>query len=245
VRDGRYLEMARAFGLTASEQLTCGCHVHVDISSPDEGVAVLDRIRPWLAILLALSVNSPYWQGQDTSYASFRYQVWSRWPSAGTTDTFGTAEAYQQTVRQMVATGTLLDTGMVYFDARLSEHYPTLEIRIADVCLHADDAVLIAGLSRALVDTEARHWRAGTDLPHPRTEILRLAAWRASRSGLEEDLINPLRDSLDQTGDTSTVTELLTAVLTRGTGAAFQRNAYRDSDLPRMIDSAATATTAG
>jgi glutamate---cysteine ligase / carboxylate-amine ligase len=261
VPDGRYLEMARAFGLTASEQLTCGCHVHVEISSADEGVAVLDRVRPWLAILLALSANSPYWQGRDSAYASFRYQAWGRWPGAGPTDAFGTAEAYRQTVRQMVATGTLLDAGMVYFDARLSEHYPTLEIRIADVCLHADDAVLIAGLSRALVETEALRWRAGAGAPHQRTEILRLAAWRASRSGIEDDLLNPLTglpapagsvasalfehvtDALDQAGDTSTVTELLAAVLARGTGAAFQRNACRNGDLPGMIDSAATATT--
>jgi glutamate---cysteine ligase / carboxylate-amine ligase len=261
VRDGRYLEMARAFGITASEQLTCGCHVHVEISSADEGVAVLDRVRPWLPVLLALSANSPYWQGQDSAYASFRYQAWCRWPSAGPTDTFGTAEAYQQTVRQMVATGTLLDTGMVYFDARLSEHYPTLEIRIADVCLRAEDAVLIAGLSRALVETEGLRWRAGADAPHQRTEMLRLAAWRASRSGLEEDLVNPLTglpepagsvvsallahvgDALDQAGDTSTVTELLAAVLARGTGSAFQRSAYRDGGLSRMIDSAAAVTT--
>ena len=161
VREGRYLRMARAFGITAQEQLTCGCHVHVGISSADEGVAVLDRIGPWLAVLLALSANSPFWQGRDTSYASFRYQAWGRWPTAGPTEPFGTAEAYRQTVRQMVGTGTLLDSGMVYFDARLSEHYPTLEVRIADVCLHADDAVLIAALCRALVETEARRWRAG------------------------------------------------------------------------------------
>jgi carboxylate-amine ligase len=154
----------------------------------------------------------------------------------------------------------LLDAGMVYFDARLSEHYPTLEIRIADVCLRADDAVLIAGLSRALVETEARRWRAGAESPHQRTETLRLAAWRASRSGLEDDLLNPrtglpeqaksvasallehVRDALDQAGDTRTVTELLTAVLARGTGSTFQRNAYRDGDLSQMIDSAATET---
>ncbi len=68
--------MAEAFGLTAHEQLTCGCHVHVEISSADEGVIVLDRARPWLAVLLALSANSPFWQGVDSSYASFRYQVW-------------------------------------------------------------------------------------------------------------------------------------------------------------------------
>jgi len=184
VRSGRHLAMARAFGLTAHEQLTCGCHVHVDISSPDEGVAVLDRIGPWLPVLLAISANSPFWQGRDSEYASFRYQAWGRWPNAGPTEPFGTAEAYRQTVRQMIATGTMLDPGMVYFNARLSEHYPTLEIRIADVCLYADDAVLIAALARALVDTEARRWQAGADAPRRRIEVLRLAAWRASRSGL-------------------------------------------------------------
>jgi len=104
----------------------------------------------------------------------------------------GTAEAYRETVRQMVRTGTLLDAGMVYFDARLSEHYPTVEIRIADVCLHADDAVLVAALARALVDTAARCWRAGGPAGHQRTELLRLAAWRASRSGLADVLLNPV-----------------------------------------------------
>jgi len=261
VRKSRYLEMARAFGITAAEQLTCGCHVHVEISSAEEGVAVLDRIGPWLAVLLALSANSPFWQGRDTAYASFRYQAWGRWPTSGPAEVFGTAEAYRETVRQMVGTGTLLDAGMVYFDARLSEHYPTVEIRIADVCLHADDAVLVAALARALVDTAARCWRAGGPAGHQRTELLRLAAWRASRSGLADVLLNPvtglpepaaavistllahLSDALAEAGDTSVVTELLTAVLARGNGATFQRDAYRnDHHLARVTSTAAAAT---
>ena len=161
----------------------------------------------------------------------------------------------------MVASGTLLDTGMVYFDARLSEHYPTLEIRIADVCLYAGDAVLIAALSRALVETEARRWRAGAGVQHQRIEILRLAGWRASRSGLDDVLLNPLtgrpepaatvartlldhvRDALDEAGEAAAVSDLLTAVLARGNGAAFQRSACRDGGMADMIDSAATATT--
>jgi YbdK family carboxylate-amine ligase len=260
VRKGRYLMMAQAFGITAYEQLTCGCHVHVGIASPDEGVAVLDRIRPWLPTLLALSANSPFWQGQDSGYASFRYQAWSRWPTAGPTGTFGSAEAYQATVRDMISTGTLLDTGMVYFDARLSEHYPTIEIRIADVCLYADDAALIAALTRGLVETEARGWRAGSDTPVERIETLRLASWRASRSGLGDMLVNPLtgqpesasavinalfdhvRDALDEAGDTAAVRELLDAVLARGNGAAFQRGASLDRSLSAMIDKAAEVT---
>jgi carboxylate-amine ligase len=260
VRKGRHLQMAHAFGLTAYEQLTCGCHVHVSISSPDEGVAVLDRIRPWLPVLLALSANSPFWQERDTAYASFRYQAWSRWPTAGPTDAFQTAEAYQQTVQQMVSTGTLLDTGMVYFDARLSEHYPTVEVRISDVCLYADDAALIAALARALVETEARRWRAGSAVPAHRIEMLRLASWRASRSGLDDVLLNPhtglpepastvagglvehVRDALDEAGDAEAVTELLGAVLARGNGAAFQRSACRDGSLASVIEGAAAIT---
>ncbi len=262
VGKSRYRRMAEAFGLTAQEQLTCGCHVHVEITSDEEGVAVLDRAGPWLAVLLALSANSPFWQGVDSSYASFRYQAWGRWPSAGPTAPFQTARSYHQTVRQMVSTGTLLDTGMIYFDARLSERYPTVEIRIADVCLRAEDTVLVAALARALVETEARAWRAGRPPPRTRTELLRLAAWRASRSGLDGTLISPVtglpepaaavtgllaghcREALG--GDADTVTELLTALQARGNGAAAQRAAYRRSgSLPAVISGAVAVTQEG
>jgi carboxylate-amine ligase len=258
----RYQRMTEAYGLTAHEQLTCGCHVHVGISSADEGIAVLDRIGPWLASLLALSANSPFWHGQDSSYASYRYQAWGRWPSSGPTAPFRTAEAYHRSLKDMVETGALLDTGMVYFDARLSEHYPTIEIRIADVCLRAEDAVLIAALARALVETEARAERAGQPAPRSRVEVLRLAAWRASRSGLDDTLVSPLhgrpepaqavirllvehiRDALADAGDEDTVAELLGAVLTRGNGATFQRSAYARSGRLEDVVAGAVAATA-
>ena len=258
----RYQEIADVFGLTAQEQLTCGCHVHVEISSEEEGVATLDRIRPWLPVLLALSANSPFWQGSDSAYASFRYQVWGRWPTSGPTPAFGSAENYRSTVEQMMLTDTALDTGMVYFDARLSEHYPTLEVRVADVCLHAADAVLIAALVRALVETEARNWRAGQPGPNQRVELLRLAAWRASRSGLDGVLLDPatfrpqsaanvanslldhVYDALSDAGDADAVAELLAAVLERGNGAAFQRGAYHKTRDMRSVVTGAAALTA-
>jgi carboxylate-amine ligase len=255
--------MAEAFGLTAHEQLTCGCHVHVQVGSDDEGVAVLDRIQPWLAALLALSANSPFWQGLDSSYASFRYQAWGRWPCSGPTDWFGSAQAYQATVEQMVRTGTLLDTGMVYFDARLSQHYPTLEVRIADVCLRHEDAVLIAALVLALVETEARAWQEGAAPLRMRPELLRLAAWRASRSGLDGPLVDPftgrpaqapvvvglllehVRDALADAGDLATVTGLAAGVQRRGNGASFQRDAFRRSGLLRDVVAGATVAVTG
>jgi glutamate---cysteine ligase / carboxylate-amine ligase len=261
LRSERYKRMAEDYGLTAQEQLTCGCHVHVGIDSAEEGVAVLDRSGPWLAALLALSANSPYWQGRESSYASFRYQVWGRWPSSGPAGPFGTAQAYRETITEMVESGTIIDPGMVYFNARLSDRYPTIEVRIADVCPRTVDAVLIAGLVRALVETEARAWRDGKLPLRARTELLRLAAWRASRSGLDGALLSPLtgkpepaaavvtalvehcRDALADAGDAGAVAELLADLLARGNGAAFQRDEYhRSGRLPEMIGRAVDIT---
>jgi carboxylate-amine ligase len=253
----RYRAMAREYGLTASEQLTCGCHVHVEVESADEGVAVLDRIQPWLPVLLALSANSPFWQGQDSGYASYRYQAWGRWPSAGPTGWFGSASAYAQAVEAMIGTAAVLDEGMVYFNARLSAHYPTLEVRVADVCLFPGDAVLLAALTRALAETAARAWRDQPAGPPARLEVLKLAAWRASRSGLDGDLIQPgtgrpaparqviaaliehVRPALADAGDLDTVTGRLAELLARGNGAAFQRAAYARSG--RVADVVASA----
>ena len=240
-RDRRYRRMTERFGMTASEQLTCGCHVHVSVSSDEEAVGVLDRIRVWLPCLLALSANSPFWQGRDTRYDSFRSQALYRWPSSGPPDLFGSAEAYRRCVADMIATGVLLDEGMVYFDARPSHRWPTLEIRVADVCLDVRDAVLVAALCRGLVETAAAQWSAGEAPPAVPTPMLRLATWQASREGIGGNLLDPLtsrprpaRDlitelagrvdaALRATGDADLVNERIESVFTRGNGAMHQR----------------------
>ncbi len=188
----RYEEMAVRFAATAREQLTCGMHVHVAVESPEEGVGVLDRLRPWLPVVLALSANSPFWQGADTGFASYRYQAWGRWPTSGPTDVFGSVDTYRREVAASVQAGVCLDEGMIYFDARLSAHVPTVEIRIADVCLRADDAVTLPLLIRALVDRAAADWRAGIPPLMWPTTMLRLASWRASKCGLDGELMHPV-----------------------------------------------------
>ncbi len=243
----RYKRMMERAGAAGAEQLTCGCHVHVGIASEDEGVAALDRIRPWLATLLALSTNSPFWNGADSGHASYRSQVWSRWPSAGPTELFGTPAGYRAVTGAMLATDTLLDDGMLYFDARLSAHQPTLEVRVADVCRDPDDAVLVAGLVRALVESAVREWRAGQEPISVRTEVLRLASWKAGKSGLDGPLLLPpalhpgqpvdvlntllkhVTPALEDAGDLGLVSELVTALVRRGNGAARQREVFRRS----------------
>jgi carboxylate-amine ligase len=257
----RFMAMTEEYGLTAREQLTCGCHIHVSVDSDEEGVAVLDRIRTWLPVLTALSANSPFWHGEDTGYASYRAQVWSRWPSAGPLDVLGTAEAYHQLVHEMVSTGVLLDEGMVYFDARLSRHYPTVEIRIADVCLRPQNAVLLAGIARGLVETAAREWREGIPPVAVPTELVRLAGWKASRWGLRGELLDPLtfqptpaiavvnllldhiREALEDAGDLSRVEHLIDDLLAVGTGASRQLEVlHRAGELEAVVADAANCT---
>jgi carboxylate-amine ligase len=237
----RYQWLAEQYGISTREELVCGCHVHVSVESDEEGTAVVDRIRPWLPVLLAISANSPFWQGDDTGYHSYRSQVWDRWPSAGPTELFGSAERYHRRVADMVATGVILDAKMAYFDARLSEQYPTVEIRVADVCLHAETAQLLATLVRGLVETAAREWRAGVEPVNHSVSMLRLATWRAARTGPEGELLHPvtmrpvpadvvvrelvehIAEALSATGDLRPVLDALAELRRRGTGAQVQR----------------------
>ncbi|MGI3779577.1 MAG: carboxylate-amine ligase [Janthinobacterium lividum] len=194
--DARYARMADQFALVAWQQLTCGMHVHVAVDSRVEGVAVLDRIAPWLPTLRALSTNSPFWQGADTGYASYRTVLWNQWPTAGPVGAFGDLAGYERAGADLIASGAALDDGMIYFDARLSASYPTVETRVADVCLDAEDAVLIAALARLLVEAAAVRWRAGEPHPPVRAELLRAAVWRAGRFSMDDVLLDPVTATL-------------------------------------------------
>jgi carboxylate-amine ligase len=235
--DDRYRRMHDIYGLVARDQLTCGAHVHVDIGSRAEGIAVINGVRPWLAVLLALSANSPFWSGEDTGYASYRSISWGRWPTAGPTGSFRDEDEYDRTLAELVETGAAIDPGMIYFDVRLSARYPTVEFRVADVGQEVADSVLLAALCRAAVDTAVSQ-PAAVEPPAAR---LRAAAWRAGRYGLAGELIDvtegrlrPAADLVDRMLDAFTpalrragaersTRELVDRLWSRGTGAELQR----------------------
>ncbi|GAB3861045.1 glutamate--cysteine ligase [Nocardioides maradonensis] len=258
--DRRYERMREVFGELARVQLTCGMHVHVAIASPEEGVAVLDRIRGWLPVLTALSTNSPYVAGEDTGYASYRSILWGLWPSAGATEPFGTVDTYERARADLIATGAALDDGMIYFDARLSASYPTVEVRVCDVCADVADAPVLAALVRALVATAARHAAAGFAAPSLRGELLAAARWRAARWGLEDQLVDPAERrlvpagelvdrlvdlvalELARAGDDTMVADGLARIRRRGTGARLQREAYAAGGMAAVVETLADRT---
>ncbi|MCA4135602.1 glutamate--cysteine ligase [Arthrobacter sp. M4] len=243
--DPRYAVMMERFGLTVHEQLTCGFHVHTAVDTSEEGVAVLDRIRDKLAVLTALSANSPYWHGVETGFESYRTQAWNRWPTSGPSAVFGSEANYRNVVSRLIGTGVLLDEGMIYFDARLSRHHPTVEVRVADVCLRAEDAALIAVLVRALVETAAREWQAGKEPSTVPTGLLRLASWQASNYGLQTELLDfrtfrpaPAADVvwslveylspvLQEQAELDVAKAGVSAILQRGSGSVEQREAAK------------------
>jgi glutamate---cysteine ligase / carboxylate-amine ligase len=237
----RYHRMRERFGDLSPGPGMCGTHVHVSIPDPETGIQILNRLRPWLPIFQAATVNSPLSAGHDTGYASWRSVMWERWPTVGPSPFLQSHEHYETMVADLEASGAMLDEGMLYWYARLSANYPTVEIRMGDVMPSLDDAMLLAALVRALVATLLRDVRAGVpgpDVPHP---LLVAAHWRAAHDGLEgvnidmatrqprpawrlmRQLFDYVRPELDRHGDLEMATVLMGRLRSHGTGAARQR----------------------
>ncbi|WP_346434000.1 glutamate--cysteine ligase [Nonomuraea composti] len=250
----RYEQMLNDYQQLTREQLICGTHVHAEVPDPDVAVAVAHRLTPWLPPLLALSASSPYWDGEDTGYASFRSLVWQRWPTAGPIAKYESAAEYEEMIRELIRSGVITDPGMLYFDIRPSQHVPTVELRICDSCPRVQEIVLIAGVFRALVARELEAVRQGVERD-VHLEAVRAATWQAARSGLEGELIDPvgglprpapvvvrrmlegLRPQLEEAGDWELVSELAGEVLATGSSAQRQRRAFaRRGRLADVVD---------
>ena len=137
----RYRLMSADAGRLAEEQLINGMHVHVGVPDRESGVGALNRIRSWLPVLAAIGAGSPLWDGGDTGFASWRTLIFSRWPVSGPPPAFADAADYAQRAQALLDSGVIRDLGQLYWHARLSERYPTIEIRVLDVQLDVEDAV--------------------------------------------------------------------------------------------------------
>jgi carboxylate-amine ligase len=244
---GRYSRMHDQYRLLVDEQLICGTQIHVGVSDRDLAVRIAQRVARDLPVLLALSASSPYWNGADTGYASIRTIIWQRWPSAGATGPLADAAEYEALVADLIGSGVIADPKMAYFDVRPSSHAPTLELRVCDACPLVDDAVLIAGLFRALVrDAEVELEAGHPHVPQP-APLHRAAMWQAARGGLSRQLLDGaqhprprpaaevvrglvqrLRPRLEELGDWHAVSDLTEAALARGNSADRQRAAFAE-----------------
>jgi carboxylate-amine ligase len=234
-----YRTLLTDYQQVARETVICGCHVHVGVEDPDDRIVAMNAVTPWLPVLLALSANSPWWQGVDTGYASYRTMMWKSWPTATMPPRLRDYDEMTRLVDSLRAVEAIDDASALYWYVRPSSQLPTLEFRVADTCLRAEDAVTLAGLARALTVTVLQT-RWDPDAAPP-TAVLDSALWRAARHGLTSTLVDPVSatlrpagdvvatlvevvsSALRDAGDYQRVTEGVERILSAGNGASVQR----------------------
>ena len=247
--------------LTTRGSSMCGTEVHVQIESPLEGVEILDRLRVWLPVVLALSTNSPFWQGKSMRYNSHRYFSRSAWPAPGPNNIFGSVERYNRWICRLIHPAAALQPNMTRMDARLSENHRTLDVSLADVCMDTEHSVALATITRALVETMKRQWAGGSQ-PLPCTIAgLRASTWLAAVGGLDATLISPstairrpaaavvaellelIEPVLVENDEAQDIGVAVDDMLEHGTGSRVQRATYAlRQDLHDVVDAAMRRT---
>jgi carboxylate-amine ligase len=191
----RYARMAEEYGRTAKDEHNFGMHIHVAVPTSGECIPLLNAVRFYLPHMLALSCSSPFYEGSDTGYASYRMILWRRWPNSGVPPFFRSQEEYRAHVELLLRSRAIGDERNLYWSLRPHPRYPTLEFRVTDVCPRVEDAAAIAALARAIVAgaadgvLEKDPWpKISTDLAHA---LLAGNEWRAARYGLDALLVEP------------------------------------------------------
>ncbi|MET1017526.1 MAG: YbdK family carboxylate-amine ligase [Leifsonia flava] len=258
--DDRYERVVSDYRQIIADHQINGLHMHVGIADRDAGVRALNRVRLWMPLLQAMCGNSPFWRGVDTGFESWRSIVVRRWAISGCPPAFVDAADYERRLRNVVGVGGTFDTGMVMWNVRLSEHVPTLEVRVCDAQLTTDDTLLLVAVVRGLVTTALAE--AADATPNVAPELLDNALWQSARDGLRGRQLDPISgsmtearaaldvlqayiaDQLEAEGDREFVAAGIARLLHDGTGAHRQRAAVHAGGLPglaRLLRESVTA----
>jgi len=173
--------------------LLCGMHVHVEVPDAQSRIDLIMRLTPYLPILLALSVSSPFWQGHATGLAGYRLAAYDELPRTGLPELFRTNADYEDYVAALVGAKIIPDASYIWWTIRPSLKYPTVELRIADSCTQLDDAIAIAALFRCLVRTLDRNRSRNAGFDRVGRAITAENKWHAQRHGIAASFIEPLR----------------------------------------------------
>ena len=242
----RYRALERDLQGVGRRLVICGLHVHVGIEDDELRIDLMNQIGYFLPHLLALSTSSPFWRSEDTGLASYRVAIFNELPRTGLPDHFESYGEYRRQLERLVAAGLIDDASKLWWDVRLSARFPTLEMRITDMCPYLDDAVAIAALYQCLLSMlwrlkrQNQRWRI---YPHM---LVRENRWRAQRYGFDaglvdfgkgavfdfpslvEELLELVAPDAARLGCTAEIAHART-ILTRGTSAHRQRKAYAEA----------------
>lgn len=246
----RYSTIARDLRTVVDRLLICGMHVHVGIEDDDLRIELMAQASYFLPHLLALTTSSPFWRGRDTGLQTFRLSVFDNLPRTGLPEVFGSWAEYRRHVDMLIQAGVIEDGTKLWWDLRPSDRWPTLEMRIADVCTDLEDAICVASITRCLMRMLYRlrrnnqRWRIYSNM------LVRENRWRACRYGsdagdktglidfgraeivpyadLLEEIIELIRPDAEHFGCVAEVEHART-IIARGTSARRQREIYTDA----------------
>ncbi len=197
----RYREIAANLQFIARRITVSGMHVHVGIEDRDMRIKILNGLREYLPLMLALSTSSPFWEGEDTGLKSVRPIILDELPRAGLPDRFADYAEFERALSVLTATGAIEDASKIWWDARPSAKWPTVEIRMMDVMPFVDDALAMAALCRCLCRMLWRKEQEGASTEFAPRLAVNENRWRAIRYGASATLIDhrekrlvPLRD---------------------------------------------------
>ena len=188
--DERYATMVRDMQQIARANLIFGLHVHVGIPDREIAIQVMNQARYFLPHIYALSVNSPFWLGQNTGLKSYRLQIFERFPRTGIPDAFESLSEYEDYLKLLVATGCIDNAKKIWWDIRLHPFFDTLEFRICDAQSRVDDTIALAAMMQAVVVKLHKLLRQNITFRIYHRRLLDENRWRAARYGLDGKLID-------------------------------------------------------
>ena len=186
----RYHDIANDLRIVVRRMIICGMHVHVGIEDEEVRVDILNQASYFLPHLLALSTSSPFWQGEKTGLRSYRLSVFDELPRTGLPPQFVSHSEYDRTIAVLVNVKAIEDATKIWWDLRPSHRFPTLEMRITDVCPLLDDALCIAALFQCICRFLYRLRRGNQRWRYYQPFLINENRWRAQRYGLSEGLID-------------------------------------------------------
>jgi carboxylate-amine ligase len=239
----RYLELERDMQAVVRRLVICGMHVHVGVEDDDLRIDLMNQVSYFLPHILAASTSSPFWHGNDTGLKSYRMTVFKSLPRTGLPEHFSSWGEYQRHVNVLVEAGIIQDATKLWWDVRPSARYPTIEMRIADICTRIDDGITIATLFVLLLRMLYRRRRKNQRWRTYANMLVAENSWRAQRYGIEgslmdygqgelipytqlaDELIEILWREAEETGTTAELQHLST-IANEGTSADRQLATY-------------------
>jgi carboxylate-amine ligase len=261
--DKRYETIVEDLKMVARANLIFGLHVHVGVEDPETRIHLMNAARYFLPHILALSTNSPFWLGMDTGLKSYRCKVFDKFPRTNIPDYFPSYGEYENFIKLLVKTNCIDNAKKIWWDIRPHPNFPTLEFRICDVPMRADETLAIAALIQATVVKLYKLHAANQGFRLYRRALIMENKWRAARYGLEGKIVDfgkqtevPVRDLIyeylhfvddvvDELGSRSHI-NYIHRILENGTGADRQLRVFKETgDLTKVVDYMVEETQAG